>query len=172
MTLTEKFAGLTPAQRERFNTIKDTAELDIFLAETAITLTAEEKEQTASYIASGRMPLADEELESVAGGLCGNKPGTPPPLSEDEVNSWKIAARADGRERIYKLPCLNNSCRSNLYSDPSGFENYKSVYAKSMTQHDMPKMTTSDGVIMGYKKYCDCKCYCCGQHWSELIERL
>ena len=76
MTLTEKFKNLTPGQREKFNTLKDSAGLDAFLTETGIELTYEEKAQTLEYITSGKLPLADEELENVAGGGCGGEPVT------------------------------------------------------------------------------------------------
>ena len=73
MNLTERFAALTPEQREKFNALKDGAGLDAFLTETGFELTDEEKTQILEYIASGQLPLADEELESVAGG-CGDMP--------------------------------------------------------------------------------------------------
>ena len=72
MTLTEKFKGLTPGQREKFNALKDSAGLDAFLSETGLELTDEEKAQVLEYIASGKLPLADEELDNVAGGGCGS----------------------------------------------------------------------------------------------------
>jgi len=74
MTFTEKFANLTPEQREKFNALKDGAGLDAFLSETGMELTAEEKAQVMKYIESGKLPLSEEELETVAGG------GFVPPL--------------------------------------------------------------------------------------------
>jgi len=73
MTLQEKFAALTPEQREQFSALKDRAGLDTFLTETCLELAADEKAQVLEYIASGQLPLADDELESVAGG-CGDMP--------------------------------------------------------------------------------------------------
>jgi len=69
MTIAEKFANLTPEQREKFNALKDGAGLDAFLSETGMELTAEEKAQVMKYIEFGKLPLSEEELENVAGGL-------------------------------------------------------------------------------------------------------
>ncbi|MCL2096229.1 MAG: hypothetical protein FWH10_04910 [Oscillospiraceae bacterium] len=70
MTLTQKFAALTPEQQEKFKALKDSAALDAFLAENSLTLTDEEKAQAAEYFKTGKLPLPDEELDNVAGG-CG-----------------------------------------------------------------------------------------------------
>ena len=43
MTLIEKFATLTPEQREKFKALKDGAGLDAFLAETGAAFSQEEK---------------------------------------------------------------------------------------------------------------------------------
>ena len=72
MTLTGKFLGLTSGQREKFYTLKDSVGLEAFLSETGFELTVEEKAQVLEYIASGKLPLADEELDNVAGGGCGS----------------------------------------------------------------------------------------------------
>jgi hypothetical protein len=75
MTITEKFATLTPEQREKFNAVKDGAGLDVFISETSVEITDEEKLQILSYIESGKLPLADEELDNVAGGfICNPQP--------------------------------------------------------------------------------------------------
>ncbi|MCL2096227.1 MAG: hypothetical protein FWH10_04900 [Oscillospiraceae bacterium] len=74
MTITQKFATLTPEQREKFKELKDAAAgvvLDAFLDENNLALTDEEKAQALEYLKSGKLPLADEELENVAGGGCG-----------------------------------------------------------------------------------------------------
>ena len=68
MTLAEKLQALTPEQREKFYTIKDSAGLDGFLAETGAALSQEEKERVMELITSGKLPVADEELDNVAGG--------------------------------------------------------------------------------------------------------
>ena len=68
MTLTEKFAKLTPEQREKFSAVSDSAGLDAFLAETGAALSQEEKARVMELITSGKQPLADEELENASGG--------------------------------------------------------------------------------------------------------
>ena len=68
MTLTEKFATLTPEQQEQFKSIKNADQLDALLAEQKIDLSAEEKAQTIEFIEKGIIPLVDEELDNVAGG--------------------------------------------------------------------------------------------------------
>ena len=73
MNLTERFAALTPEQREQFSALKDGAGFDAFLSETGFELAADEKAQVLEYLASGQLPLADDELENVAGG-CGDMP--------------------------------------------------------------------------------------------------
>ena len=70
MTLTQKFASISPEQREKFKALKDATALDAFLTENSLALTDEEKAQAIEYFSSGKLPLADEELENVAGG-CG-----------------------------------------------------------------------------------------------------
>ena len=70
MTLHEKFAALTPEQREKFSALKDGAGLDAFLTETGFELTDEEKAQITELILSGKLPLSDDELENAAGGGC------------------------------------------------------------------------------------------------------
>ena len=42
MTLTERFAALTPEQREKFNAVSDNAGLDAFLSETNTVITDSE----------------------------------------------------------------------------------------------------------------------------------
>jgi len=74
MTIAEKFANLTPEHLEKFKALKDSAGLDAFLTETGLELTAEEKAKVLQYIESGKLPLADEELDNVAGGGCGIDP--------------------------------------------------------------------------------------------------
>ena len=69
MTFTEKFANLTPEHLEKFNALKDGAGLDALLTESGIELTAEEKTKVLEYIESGKLSLADEELDNVAGGI-------------------------------------------------------------------------------------------------------
>ena len=68
MTLAQKFASLTPEQQEQFKAIKDSAALDAFLSENNLTLTDEEKTHALEYSKSGKLRLADEDLNSTAGG--------------------------------------------------------------------------------------------------------
>jgi len=70
MTLTEKFAALTPEQREQFKAVKTAEQLDAFLTDNKLELSVEEKAQALEYLEKGVLPLADEELENVAGGGC------------------------------------------------------------------------------------------------------
>ena len=105
MTLTEKFANLTPGQREKFNALKDSAGLDTFLSETGLELTVEEKTQVLEYIASGKLPIADEELENVAGGGCGG--GSGPPDKCSKCGSTEIKSRTSytniGPKRVMQI---------------------------------------------------------------------
>ena len=87
MTLTEKFEKLTPEQREKFNTVKDSAGLDTFLSETGFELTADEKAQVTELIISGKLPLSDDDLNAAAGGQ------TSPVL----VQAWKKLAQGENR---------------------------------------------------------------------------
>jgi len=68
MNITEKFSTLTQEQRELFNTVSDGAGLDTFLSQSGIELTAEEKAAALEFVASGLLPLDDDELDAVAGG--------------------------------------------------------------------------------------------------------
>ena len=68
MNLTERFAALTPEQREKFYTVSDSAGLDAFLAETDAALSQEEKARVMELITTGMLPIADEELDNAAGG--------------------------------------------------------------------------------------------------------
>jgi hypothetical protein len=78
MTLTERFASLTPKHREQFAAVKDEAALDAFAAEHGVELTAEDKTSVLEYFQSGVIPLDDDDLEAVAGGKSNNAP-TPRP---------------------------------------------------------------------------------------------
>jgi hypothetical protein len=70
MTIMEKFENLTQEQREQFSAVKDLAALDAFASQYGIDLTDEERQDMLEYIKTGVLPLGDEELENVAGGLC------------------------------------------------------------------------------------------------------
>ena len=98
MTLQEKFQALTPEQREKFYTIKDSAGLDGFLAETGAALSQEEKERVMELITSGKLPVADEELDNVAGG--DNRPDdemTPLEIIQAEA----IKAQRDFLQKVF-----------------------------------------------------------------------
>ena len=69
MTLTEKFAALTPEQQEQFDTVKTVEQFEALLAEHKLEPSAEEKAGALEYLEKGIIPLADEELENAAGGL-------------------------------------------------------------------------------------------------------
>ena len=68
MNITEKFSTLTQEQRELFNTVKDGAGLEAFLGQSGMMLTPEEKTAALEFVASGLLPLDDDELDAVAGG--------------------------------------------------------------------------------------------------------
>ena len=72
MNITEKFSNLTREQREFFNTVRDGAGLEAFLGKSDIELTSEEKVAALEFIASGLLPLDDDELDAVAGGCSGS----------------------------------------------------------------------------------------------------
>ena len=72
MNIIEKFSNLTQKQRELFNTVSDGAGLDTFLSQSGIELTAEEKTAALEFVASGLLPLDDDELDAVAGGCGGS----------------------------------------------------------------------------------------------------
>lgn len=69
MTLTQKFANLTPEQLARFATVKNAATLEKFTSEYSIEFTEEEKAQMAEYFKKGILPLADDDLDKAAGGI-------------------------------------------------------------------------------------------------------
>ena len=68
MTLTERFAALTPEQREKFNAVGDGTGLEAFLSEIGFDVTADEKARVLEYIATGKLQLSDEEISTLAGG--------------------------------------------------------------------------------------------------------
>lgn len=70
MALSEKIAKLTPEQKEKLVAVKDEAALDAFVSELGIELTVKDREQALEYFKTGKLSLADEELENVAGGGC------------------------------------------------------------------------------------------------------
>jgi hypothetical protein len=71
--LMEKFAAFTVEQKKELISIKDMdmAALEAFCKTHGIDLAAEERGAMAEYFKTGKMPLADQELDNVAGGECG-----------------------------------------------------------------------------------------------------
>jgi NADH pyrophosphatase NudC (nudix superfamily) len=72
-SLRDKFGAITEEQGKDLATAmegKDIAALEAFCKKRGIELAAEEKDEVAEYFKTGKMPLADEELENVAGGAC------------------------------------------------------------------------------------------------------
>jgi hypothetical protein len=68
MKLAEKLANLNPTQQEKLEALEDSAAFDAFLLETDLTLTDEEKAEVLATIEGDKVPLADDELDDVAGG--------------------------------------------------------------------------------------------------------
>jgi hypothetical protein len=73
--LTEKFAELTQEQKEKFSAVKTAEALDAFLTAEKIELTNEERNTVLEYVTTGTVALADEDLETVAGGIEKFSPG-------------------------------------------------------------------------------------------------
>lgn len=88
MTLAEKFAGLTPEQKEKFLAVKTPEELEPFLAVEKIELTEEERKSALEYLTTGAVALGDDDLAAVAGG--GLKPVVHP--------AYKICPNCGGRD--------------------------------------------------------------------------
>ena len=68
MTLAERYKSLTPEQKEKFSTVKNEKDFDAFLNEYNFVLPDELKAKVLEYINTDKLPLSEEELESVAGG--------------------------------------------------------------------------------------------------------
>ena len=142
MRLTERFAALTPKQREQWGAIKDGAGLDAFLSEADLELTAEEKAQAASYIGSEKAALSDEELENVAGGGCA-----------DYEDDWKRRALEEGRgakvEKYNIVSMKNEAGKCPICNQHRG----------SLFSTNCIDTTGRDGVTWGI--YYKTKCYEC-----------
>jgi len=95
MTLMEKFASLTPEQREKFDEVNDEATLVAFAVENNIELTDEDKKKALTYVENGVVPMSDNDLEAVAGGA--NKDNSPNRAAEDG--------------RLIPLPVMTGLCR-------------------------------------------------------------
>jgi hypothetical protein len=70
--LLEKFAAFTVEQKKQLTAHKDMdmAALEAFCKTHGIDLAADERGAMAEYFKTGKMPLADQELENVAAGQC------------------------------------------------------------------------------------------------------
>jgi len=70
MTIQEKIEALTPEQREKFSAVKTEQELDAFLAEFGVELTAEERATLSEHLKAKNAPreLTDDEVAEAAGG--------------------------------------------------------------------------------------------------------
>jgi hypothetical protein len=144
MSIAEKYKNLSAEQREKFNALKDSAGLDIFLSETGMDMNPDEKAQVLQYIESGKLPLTDEELENVAGGGCFG--------GDTKQQSWKKIAEFEGRllpvkylvNVIFKCGCCGEK---------------DSMYARSMD---------AEGIGSTLLIYYDCKCYNSGKSWPLL----
>jgi hypothetical protein len=71
--LREKFAAITEEQGKELTAAmnaKDISALEAFCKKRGIDLAADERDAAAEYFKTGKLPLADEELENVAGGVC------------------------------------------------------------------------------------------------------
>jgi hypothetical protein len=71
--LLDKFAAITEEQAKEFAAAveaKDMAAVEAFCQKRGIDLAADERDAAAEFFKTGKMPLADDELENVAGG-CG-----------------------------------------------------------------------------------------------------
>jgi len=144
MNLTERFATLTPEQREKFYTIKDSAGLDAFLTETGLELTADEKEQVTEFITSGKQPLSDDELNAVAGGQDPNL-----------VAFWKRQAESEGRGTHVGMSVAG---LFNIYS----WRDARCPICKvegSVFSASKGEVTSSSSIL--YQDFYDVKCYAC-----------
>ncbi|MCL2078571.1 MAG: hypothetical protein FWH17_01865 [Oscillospiraceae bacterium] len=146
MTLTERFAALTPEQQETFSTVTDSAGLDAFLAETGLKLTADEKAQVTEVITTGKQPLSDDDLSAVAG-------GQDPVL----VGVWKKQAESEGRGThvgishkggFYYWHWVDATCRS---CNVEG-----SLFSATKSES---RPYTNDSLAQDFY---DVKCYACG----------
>ena len=139
MAILDKYSALTREQQEKFLTLKDAAAFDIFLAETGVELTAEEKEQITNGFETGKIALSDAELENAAGGAC---------VNDEELIKYSRRAEQDGRLFAVRLSSLSAYVCERCKVNKGIFENGPtSVYAKRMEGN----------------RYHDCKCYHCGK---------
>jgi hypothetical protein len=107
MTLQERFATLTSEQKAQFKAAKTAEQFEAFIAESKLELSETEKRQALEYINTGAWPLADEELENVAGGCGSTMP--PPPQRCETCNNTSFRHERDQYTLINYYVCT--SCR-------------------------------------------------------------
>ena len=146
MTLMEKFAKLTPEQREKLNAVKDEAALIAFAAENGIELTEQDKRDALAYFESGVLPMSEDDMDAVAGGAAAKK--TSP-----------AKAAADGR--LVPMP------HSHYFYHPFS---YCSCHHDNKWAREV--ITTTSGydanTVTHSSTYIDIKCYKCNKQWSKI----
>ena len=144
MSLMEKFAKLTPEQREKFDSVKDENALVAFAAENGIELTEQDKKDALAYVENGVAPMSDDDMEAVAGG------------NAKKEESRKQAA-ADGR--TIAVPIGN-------------WQGGKGCCACN-NDHKWARSKQKDGFRDGswWNLYEDVKCYKCNNTWPSVSVR-
>ena len=144
MTLMEKFASLTPEQREKLDEVKDEATLVAFAAENNIELTEQDKKDALDYFENDVVPMSDDDMEAVAGGAAAKK-------------SSPEKAKADGR--TVPMPVMMNRL-CNCHHD--------NKWARSKVFVRANITSTSSGAMeTDTYRYEDVKCYKCGKQWEK-----
>jgi hypothetical protein len=133
--LREKFAAITEEQGKELAAAveaKDMAALETFCQKHGIELAADEKEAVAEYFKTGKLPLADQELENVAGGGCFDPPH-PHSLQEycpacecPHVRWMGTAAMFECRFVLCKLK-WNNNVRQNYPFSERLYNKYRQI---------------------------------------------
>lgn len=126
--------NLTPEQLEAAKTCKSPEKLVALAKEQGMDVTLE---QAAVFLDEQAVELADDELENVAGGSCGD-------YEPSENPKWKKAAAAEGRTIFCTASGLSEFCCHKC-------ENRSSFYARQKEVRDNR-----------YDLYIDVKCYSCG----------
>ena len=144
MNLTQKFSELSQDQQDQFNALKNGAELDAFLAENKIELSAEESADILEYIDTGRLPLSDDDMETVAGGK--------------QTQEQKDGRNFTVASNYYQLYCLSCNCvsRNNVCAASVSYSYQGYWYDKAGNKY---------GDVTRFE---DCKCYKCGKTWPYL----
>ena len=147
MTITEKFATLTTEQQEKFNALKDGAGLDAFLSDTGLELTEEEKAQVLEFIETGKLPIDDDELDAVAGGV-----------DSSVISAWRRIAESEGRGA--HIGCGNTGLFGTTWRNANcpKCDGPESLFGSHITN-------TLDSRGKAYEFEYDCtnvKCYVCG----------